>query len=229
MVDKEQRTPGDDPDRDDVPTAGSGADDASGPAGRTQEEAQRVSSSGPFGSPAEQGDASEDDLTVDDILDAAQNTDAAAQSANGADERAADAENPYLEDLRRLSAEYANYRKRTEANAEREKQRAVAAAVTPLLTVLDDLDRAEQHGDLVEGSAFATIAQKIRGTMERLGVESYGEKGEPFDPQLHEAIAQVPVPGTEQQTVLDVIERGYRLGDVELRPAKVAVAVGADG
>ena len=225
MVDKEQRTPGEDPDRDDVPAAGSEADNASGPAGRTQEETQRVSSSGPLGSPAEQEGGSAEDLTVEDILGAEQNADAAAAEGSPAD----DAENPYLEDLRRLTAEYANYRKRTEANAEREKQRAVAAAVTPLLTVLDDLDRAEQHGDLAEGSAFATIAQKIRGTMERFGLESFGEKGEPFDPQLHEAIAQVPVPGTEQHTVLDVIERGYRIGDVELRPAKVAVAVAADG
>ena len=65
--------------------------------------------------------------------------------------------------------------------------------------------------------------------MEKFGVVSFGDKGDPFDPQIHEAIAQVPVPGTESPTVLDVIERGYRIGDVELRPAKVAVAVGEDG
>lgn len=165
----------------------------------------------------------EGDLTVDDILGAEQTTDAAEEG------KSADADNPYLEDLRRLSAEYANYRKRTEANVVLDKQRAVAAAVSPMLSVLDDLDRAEQHGDLVEGSAFATIAQKLRGTLEKLGLESYGEKGDAFDPQYHEAIAQVPVPGTEEHTVLDVIERGYRIGEVELRPAKVAVAVGADG
>ena len=95
--------------------------------------------------------------------------------------------------------------------------------------MLDDLDRAEAHGDLVEGSAFLTIAQKIRATVEKQGLESFGEKGEPFDPQQHEAIAQVPVPGSETETVLDVVERGYRIGLVELRPAKVAVAVSADG
>lgn len=128
-----------------------------------------------------------------------------------------------------MSAEYANYRKRTEANAERDKFRATASAVMPMLGVLDDLDRAEKHGDLVEGTAFATIAQKIRTALQRLGVESFGEAGEPFDPAQHEAIAQVPTPGTERDTVLDVVERGYRIGDVELRPAKVAVAVGADG
>ena len=194
MADEEQRTPGEDPNADEVPA---------------QEPESQDSGSEP-----------RVDLTVEDILGAEQSDEAAS---------ADDSENPYLDDLRRLTAEYANYRKRTEANAAIEKQRAIAAAVTPMLTVLDDLDRAEKHGDLAEGSAFATIAQKIRGTFERLGVQSFGEAGEPFDPQLHEAIAQVPVPGTEQQTVLDVIERGYRIGEVELRPAKVAVAVGADG
>lgn len=168
------------------------------------------------------------DLTVDDILGAEQ-SDAAAAADAKPEFSADDPENPYLEDVRRLTAEYANYRKRTEANVELDKQRATAATVVALLPVLDDLDRAEQHGDLEEGTPFATIAQKLRVTLERLGLEGYGVKGEPFDPQRHEAIAQVPVPGTEEHTVLDVIERGYRIGDVELRPAKVAVAVGADG
>lgn len=188
---------------------------ASGPAGEGS-----PGSTNPAG---EQGDP--DELTVDDILSAEQT----AEAAGGGEVEPGEPESDHLEDLRRITAEYANYRKRTEANAVIEKQRATAAAVTPLLAVLDDLDRAEQHGDLVEGSAFATIAQKIRGVLERMGVEGFGEQGEAFDPQIHEAIAQVPVPGTEQPTVLDVVERGYRLGDVELRPAKVAVAVGADG
>lgn len=182
--------------------------------------------------PSPQQGASED-VTVEDILNSEQ-SEAAAAAESGQDpeqeqDPLQDQENPYLEDLRRITAEYANYRKRTEANAVINKQRATAAAVEPLLSVLDDLDRAEQHGDLEEGSAFATIAQKLRASLERLGLTSFGEKGEPFDPQRHEAIAQVPVPGTEEHTVLDVIERGYRIGDVELRPAKVAVAVGADG
>jgi len=226
MTNEEQRTPGEDPNAGEVPAnAGSGAD-ASGPAGRSDEASRDDASTGPLGSSADQG-AGSDDLTVEDILGAEQSADAAGDPS--AETGADDAENAYLEDLRRLSAEYANYRKRTEANAAIEKQRAIASAVTPMLSVLDDLDRAEQHGDLVEGTPFATIAQKLRTTLERFGVVSFGEKGDPFDPQVHEAIAQVPVPGTEQHTVLDVIERGYRLGDVELRPAKVAVAVGADG
>ncbi|CAG7606706.1 nucleotide exchange factor GrpE [Leucobacter soli] len=201
----EERLPGD-PHGDDVPQGAEGSEAAA---------------SGP--------QPQEGDLTVEDIIGAEQS--AGVADADAPDDAAAtdDEANPHLDDLRRITAEYANYRKRTEANAVLEKQRATAAAILPLLPVLDDLDRAEQHGDLEEGSAFATIAQKLRGTVERMGLESFGEKDEPFDPQQHEAIAQVPVPGTEQPTVLDVIERGYRIGDVELRPAKVAVAVGADG
>lgn len=176
------------------------------------------------------GSGADEELTVEDILGAEQSPEAREDSAAAAGaDPLADEKNPYLDDLRRLTAEYANYRKRTEANAEIDKQRAKASAVTPLLGVLDDLDRAEAHGDLEEGTAFATIAQKVRSALERMGLEGFGEKGEPFDPQVHEAIAQLPVPGTEQPTVLDVVERGYRLGDVELRPAKVAVAVAADG
>lgn len=196
----------------------------------------------------------EDDLTVDDILGTEQSPEAAEAAEAAEEQRASDTEsapeegadsavagaedavdpledtaNPYLDDLRRITAEYANYRKRTEANAELEKHRARASVISQLLPVLDDFDRAEEHGDLEEGSAFATIAQKVRGTLERLGLQGFGEKGEEFDPQVHEAIAQVPVPGTETPVVLDVVERGYRIGDVELRPAKVAVAVGGDG
>ena len=101
----------------------------------------------------------------------------------------------------------------------------MAAGVLP---VLDDLDRAEKHGDLVEGTPFAAIAEKLRLFAERLGITSYGEAGEVFDPQRHEAIFQQPIPGTVEPTVLEVVEVGYRLGDVELRPAKVVVAAPAD-
>jgi molecular chaperone GrpE len=184
----------------------------------------------------------EEPLTVDDILSEDQTEAARAADVDAEDdsadedadadaeaELASEAENPYLEDLRRLTAEYANYRRRTEDNAEVERQRATAKVIMPMLDVLDDLDRAEEHGDLAEGSAFATIAQKVRNILTKQGLESFGEKGDTFDPQHHEAIAQVPAPGAEDGEVLDVVEKGYRLGNVELRPAKVAVAVNADG
>lgn len=130
-----------------------------------------------------------------------------------------------LVDLQRVSAEYANYRKRTEAAREVDRERAVSEAIKVLVPVLDDLERAEKHGDLTEGSAFATIAAKLRSGVERLGVVPYGESGEPFDPQIHEAIMQQPSSDVTEQTVADVVETGYRVGSTVVRVAKVVVAV----
>jgi len=152
----------------------------------------------------------EAELTVDDILNAAN-----AEVREPSDE--------HLADLKRVTAEYANYRKRTEANREIERERAVGAAVSVLLPVLDDLDRAEKHGDLEGDTAFATIAAKLRGAVEKLGLTAFGEVGEPFDPQHHEAIFQQPSDEVEVDTVADVVETGYQLGGVQLRAAKVVV------
>jgi molecular chaperone GrpE len=152
----------------------------------------------------------EDVLTVDDILNAAN-----AEVREPSDE--------HLADLKRVTAEYANYRKRTEANREVERERAVGAAVAALLPVLDDLDRAEKHGDLEGDAPFATIAAKLRGAAEKLGLSSFGEAGEPFDPQRHEAIFQQPSDEVDTDTVADVVETGYMLGSTLLRVAKVVV------
>ncbi|MET0860303.1 MAG: nucleotide exchange factor GrpE, partial [Microbacterium sp.] len=167
--------------------------------------------------------AAADALTVDDILGSPQNADAAAEDAV-----LADLESTLLLDLKRLQAEYANYRRRTEDQREREIERAKGEAAKGLVPVLDDLDRAEKHGDLEDGTPFSAIAVKVRAVAEKLGVTSYGSAGEVFDPQQHEAIFQAPTPGVTEPTILEVVEVGYRLGSVELRPAKVVVAVPAD-
>ncbi|MEQ6898191.1 nucleotide exchange factor GrpE [Microbacterium sp. KR10-403] len=172
---------------------------------------------------AESAEGGDDELTVDDILGTAQNPDAAAEDA-----KLADLESTLLSDLKRLQAEYANYRRRTEEQRQVEIDRAKGEVAKGLLPVLDDLDRAEKHGDLEAGSAFALIAEKLRGVVEKLGVVSYGAAGDAFDPQQHEAVFQQPTPGVAEATILEVVETGYRLGDVELRPAKVVVAVPAD-
>ncbi|SIT86246.1 nucleotide exchange factor GrpE [Microbacterium sp. RU33B] len=164
-------------------------------------------------------------LTVDDILNADQTDDAL--TADDAVDLPPEAAG-YLADLKRLTAEYANYRRRTEDQRQVDIERAKGEAVKALLPVLDDLDRADKHGDLVEGTPFTAIAEKVRGVSERLGVIAYGAAGEAFDPQQHEAIFQVPTPGVETATVLEVVETGYRLGSIELRPAKVVVAVPAE-
>ncbi|MGW4929290.1 nucleotide exchange factor GrpE [Agromyces sp. NPDC004153] len=155
-------------------------------------------------------DTDEEVLTVDDILNAAQ-----AEVQEPSDE--------HLADLKRVTAEYANYRKRTEANREVERERAVGAAVSVLLPVLDDLDRAEKHGDLEGDAPFATIAAKLRAAVEKLGLTPFGEVGEPFDPTRHEAIFQQPSDEVDTDTVADVVETGYLLGGTLLRAAKVVV------
>jgi molecular chaperone GrpE len=169
-------------------------------------------------------DSQGDELTVEDILGTVQDADAAAAE----DAVFADLESTLLNDLKRLQAEYANYRRRTEEQREVEIQRAQGAVAKGLLPVLDDLDRAEKHGDLEAGSPFAAIAEKLRAVAQRMGLETYGVPGEVFDPQQHEAIFQQPTPGVTEATVLEVVETGYRLGSVELRPAKVVVAVPAE-
>lgn len=162
---------------------------------------------------ADEAEATEQ-LFVDDILAAAE-----AESADPSSE--------HLADLKRITAEYANYRKRTEANREAERARAIADAVKVLLPVLDDLDRAEKHGDLEGDSPFATIAAKLRAAVEKLGLTPYGEAGDAFDPQLHEAIFQQPTPGIASEVVADVVELGYTLGGSLVRVAKVVVSVPA--
>jgi molecular chaperone GrpE len=92
---------------------------------------------------------------------------------------------------------------------------------------MDDLNRADSHGDLA-GSPLEIVAQKIRAGFERFGVNSVGEVGEAFDPNRHEAIAKLPTPSATSETVADVIEIGYIMGDRLLRPAKVAVAAPAE-
>jgi len=131
-----------------------------------------------------------------------------------------------LADLQRLQAEYVNYKKRVDRDREKQREVAVGTVVESLLPVLDDIQLAKQHGDL-EGSPFEKIADKLQGTLGKLGLESFGEVGDAFDPQHHEALmhieAEVPE-GADTTTVVQVMQSGYRLGERMLRPARVAVA-----
>jgi molecular chaperone GrpE len=226
MTDKDFREPenGDDEVR---PTDEGSEAQASGPQSQDGSATGGTSQNGSAtGGTAQDGSAeaeNDEELTVDDILGTTQNADAAAEDA-----ALADLESALLNDLKRLQAEYANYRRRTEEQREVEIARAQGAVAKGLLPVLDDLDRAEKHGDLEEGSPFAAIAEKLRAVADRMGISTYGAKGDVFDPQQHEAIFQQPTPGATETTILEVVEVGYRLGDVELRPAKVVVAVPAE-
>ena len=127
-------------------------------------------------------------------------------------------------DLQRLSAEYANYRKRVERDRVAVAEMATAGLLTGLLPVLDDLERAREHGDLT--GAFASVADSLWAYVGKLGLESFGEPGEPFDPAVHEALMQAePDPEASVATCAAVLQKGYRLsGGRVLRPARVSVA-----
>ncbi|MDP9026466.1 MAG: nucleotide exchange factor GrpE [Actinomycetota bacterium] len=131
----------------------------------------------------------------------------------------------YRERAARAEAELKNFRTRVERDRVANREAVIAEVIRTLLPAIDDLDRAESHGDLTEGSPLAIVAQKLRAGFERYGLRRVGEVGEAFDPQVHEAIVQLPTPGVTVNTVADVIEPGYALGERLIRAAKVAVSV----
>ncbi|GGO64984.1 hypothetical protein GCM10010910_21120 [Microbacterium nanhaiense] len=186
-----------------------------------EDQVQQGAEAGADEAPAAGASAGDEGLTIDDILEAEQTDEAAEQEKS-------DYETQLLHDLKRIQAEYANYRRRTEEQRQLDIERAKGEVAKRLLGVLDDLDRAAKHGDLEEGSAFALVADKMRAVATDTGLTVYGEAGEAFDPQQHEAVFQAPTPGVTEATILEVVEVGYRLGGVELRPAKVVVAVPAE-
>jgi len=147
--------------------------------------------------------------------------------AGDADAAANDPAAEILGDLKRVQAEFANYRKRVERDREANREANIAEVVKSLLPVLDDLSLAEAHGDLAEGPMVVIVA-KLRASLEKFGLTVVGEKGDVFDPHQHEALVQLPTPGVTVNTVADVIAPGYKLGERLLRPAKVAVAVPAE-
>ena len=144
------------------------------------------------------------------------------------DKDAIDRELEIFQDLQRLQADFVNYRARVERDRGVERQLAVAEAIRAFLPAMDDLTRAEAHGDLQDGTPMAAIAQKLRAAGEKFGLSAFGEKGEAFDPEKHEALVQNPSEEGTEPVIADVIELGYMVGDRLLRPAKVAVSVPAD-
>lgn len=130
----------------------------------------------------------------------------------------------YRERAARAEAELKNFRTRVERDRQANREAVIAEVIRSLLPAIDDLDRAEAHGDLTEGSPLTIVAQKLRGGFEKYGLAKVGEKGERFDPKLHEALVRIPSSEVEFDTVADVIETGYLLGERLIRPAKVAVS-----
>jgi len=130
-------------------------------------------------------------------------------------------------DLQRLQAEYANYRKRVDRDRAAVREQAVAATLSGLLPVLDAINQAREHGELSGG--FKSVADSLTAALGRLGLVTYGEQGDPFDPKIHEALTSTYSPDVAEDTCVEILQPGYKVGDRILRPARVAVAEPATG
>jgi molecular chaperone GrpE len=164
------------------------------------------------GSPDSTEQSAEGSLTVEDILNSAPK----------------DREAELLADLQRLQAEFVNYKNRVERDRDVARNNAIAEVIRAFLPALDDLTRAENHGDL-DGSPFAAVVTKLRNAGDKFGLKAFGVKGDKFDPELHNALVQTPNNEVTETVVADVVEPGFMLGDRLLRPAMVAVFIPAEG
>lgn len=213
--------PGSTPEPEEFPQAGGAGD---GPDGADSQGARSE------GAPTE--DSGAESLTVDDILSTPRSTDAEEPATEGSaelgsseqDSAAAALAEERLEELRRLQAEFVNFKHRTAREKEQLRTFVTGDLLQTLLPVFDDIDAARQAGDLAEGP-FASIANKFEEILVRQGLTRLGEVGEKFDPTVHEAVLQQPTSEVEPDQVSMVLRSGFRIGERVVRPAQVAVAV----
>ncbi len=175
--------------------------------------------------------------------DKAEDTDHERQLEHDLEELAAKAEkaDEYLELAQRTRADFENYRKRATREAAAAQERGIAKLAKELLPAVDNLDRAleaaaaanagastggspQDNGTATLISGIKLVHEDVIAALARAGIERFSPEGQRFDPQLHEAVAQQPVEGAESGTVVEVYQRGYRLGEVVIRPARVVVA-----
>jgi molecular chaperone GrpE len=129
-------------------------------------------------------------------------------------------------DLQRVSAEYANYRKRVDRDRLVVREQALANVLIALLPVLDDIGRAREHGELVGG--FEKVAQSLESIVTKLGLVTFGAESEPFNPNVHEAVSLIQAPGVTEPTCVQILQPGYKVGERIVRPARVIVAEPGD-
>ena len=129
-------------------------------------------------------------------------------------------------DLQRLQAEYSNYRKRVERDRVAVREHALANVVTELLPVLDNIGRAREHEELTGG--FKGVADALESAASKLGLTTFGEAGDAFDPNVHEALMHSYSPDVTEPTCVQILQPGYKVGERILRPARVAVAEPSD-
>jgi molecular chaperone GrpE len=130
-------------------------------------------------------------------------------------------------DLQRLQAEYANYRKRVDRDRVTVRELAVAGTLSELLSVLDAIGQARDHGELSGG--FKSVADSLQAAVGKLGLVSYGQRGDAFDPKIHEALTYIDSADVAEDTCVEIFQPGYKVGERILRPARVAVAAPVTG
>jgi molecular chaperone GrpE len=139
-----------------------------------------------------------------------------------AEEESGERGHDYLDDLRRLQAEFDNFRKRTFRERQQLEARGKRRLVEALLPVLDNFERAISHGE--GGAGVEMVFKELRSSFEAEGLAEIPAEGKPFDPQVHEAVESVEDPDVEEPVVTQVYRRGYAFGDELVRPAMVVVA-----
>lgn len=126
------------------------------------------------------------------------------------------------EDLQRLTAEYANYRKRVDRDRITDREASFALVMSELLPILDNIERAEEHGELTGG--FKAVADQLLAVTTKLGLEKFADINVAFDPQVHEALMHETSPDVTETSVTKVLQAGYKFKERVIRPARVAVA-----
>jgi molecular chaperone GrpE len=124
-------------------------------------------------------------------------------------------------DLQRLQAEYANYRKRVERDRILATEITIASVITEFLPVLDDLDRAQAHGELTGG--FKAVADQLSAITSKLGLTKFADANVPFDPMIHEALLHSTSPEVTETLATQILQPGYKFKERVIRPARVAV------
>ena len=125
------------------------------------------------------------------------------------------------EDLQRLQAEYSNYRKRVDRDRSLASESATATVLIELLSILDDIDRASEHGELTGG--FKAVADQVIAITNKLGLERYGDTSSTFDPTIHEALMHERSSDVTETTITKILQPGYKFKERILRPARVVV------
>ncbi|WP_033818291.1 nucleotide exchange factor GrpE [Kitasatospora sp. MBT63] len=146
-------------------------------------------------------------------------------AAGGTSEELATAKRELAErtaDLQRLQAEYQNYRKRVERDRLTVREIAVSNILEALIPVLDDIGRAREHGEVTGG--FKSVSDNLETVVAKLGLQQFGKEGEAFDPTLHEALMHSYSSDVTEDTCVQILQPGYRIGERVIRPAMVAVA-----